>query len=64
MRRQALDRERPGDADALLVLVRLVVERLGLGVAGDRGVDLSRVMPSLMSGLLAIDLSVTCGTRL
>ena len=40
VRRQALDGERPGHPDALLVLVGLVVERLGLGVAGDGGVDL------------------------
>ncbi len=65
VRREALDRERPADADALVVLVGLVVEHLGLGVAGDGGVDLLRAScPSLMSGLLAMDLSVTCGTRL
>ena len=40
MGRQALDRERPRHADDLLVLVRSVEERLGLGVAGDGGVDL------------------------
>ena len=42
MRRQALDRERPGHADALVVFVGLVVERFGLGMAGDGGVDLLR----------------------
>ena len=40
MRREALDRERAGDADALVVLVGLVEEHLGVGVAGDGGVDL------------------------
>ena len=40
VRREALDGERPGDADALVVLVRLVVEQLGVGVARDRRVDL------------------------
>ena len=65
MRREALDRERPGHADARRVLVGLVVEQLGVGVAADGGVDLgSRDMPSRMSGLLAIDFSVMCGTRL
>ena len=38
--REALDRERAAHADALVVLVGLVVERLGVGVAGDGGVDL------------------------
>jgi hypothetical protein len=38
--REALDRERPGHADLLLVLVRLVVEVLELGLGGDGGVDL------------------------
>ena len=40
VRRQALHRERPGHADALVVLVGLVVEQLGVGAAGDGGVDL------------------------
>ena len=40
MRRQALDRERTGHADARRVLVGLVVEQLGVGVAADGGVDL------------------------
>ena len=64
MRREALDRERTAHTDALVVLVGLVVEQFGLGVTLDGRVDLLRVMPSLMSGLLAMDLSVTCGTRL
>ena len=52
------------DTRMRFVFVGLIVEHFGLGVAGDGSVDLLRVMPSLMSGLLAIDLSVTCGTRL
>ncbi len=40
MWRQALDRERPADPHPLVVLVGLVVERLGVGVAHDRPVDL------------------------
>ena len=40
VRRQALDGERPGHADARRVLVGLVVEQLGVGVAADGGVDL------------------------
>ena len=40
MRREALDRERARYADAPRVLVRLVVEQLGLGVPLDRRVDL------------------------
>ena len=40
VRRQALDRERPGDADLALVLVGPVVEQLDIGRLGDRGVDL------------------------
>jgi hypothetical protein len=40
VRAQALDGERAGDADLLLVLVGLVVEELELGLRGDRGVDL------------------------
>ena len=40
MRRKALDRERPGHADARRVLVGLVVEQLGVGVTADGGVDL------------------------
>ena len=40
MRREALDRERPGHADARVVLVGLVVEQLGVGVTADGGVDL------------------------
>ena len=38
--RKAFDRERPGHADPLGVLVGLVVEHFGIGPAGDRGVDL------------------------
>ena len=116
MRRQALDRERPGDADAGVVGVGLVVEIFDIGARGDRGVDLalagdarlppfgvrlvrrrparrravragSATLPmffvgaalsaarsgsstachfsqmSSISGLLAIDFSVMCGTR-
>ncbi len=37
---EALDRERPGHADLLLVLVGLVVEVFELGLGGDGGVDL------------------------
>ena len=37
--RQAFDRERPGDADLLLVLVGLVVEGFELGLGGDGSVD-------------------------
>ena len=40
MRREALDRERPGHADLLLVVVGLVVEVFKLGLGGDGGVDL------------------------
>ena len=40
VRRQALDGERPRHADALVVLVRLVVQQFGVGVAEDGGVDL------------------------
>ena len=40
MRRQALDGEGAGDADAFAVLVGLVVEVFELGAGGDRGVDL------------------------
>ncbi len=40
MRREAFDRERAGHTHALVVLVRLVVERFGVGVAGDGRVDL------------------------
>ena len=41
MRRQALDRKRPGDADAGIVGVRLVVEIFDIGTRGDAGVDLA-----------------------
>ena len=40
VRRQALDGERAGDADARLVLVGAVVEEFDVGAACDRGVDL------------------------
>ena len=40
MRREAFDSERPSDADAVLVDVRLVVEILESGLGGDGGVDL------------------------
>jgi hypothetical protein len=40
VRAQALDRERTGYADLLLVLVGLVVEVLELGLGGDGLVDL------------------------
>ena len=63
VRAQRLDRERAGDADLLRVLERLVVEQLEVGVPLDRRVDLARGMPSLMSGLFAIDFSVMCWTR-
>ena len=42
VRRQALDGERAGDPDLLLVLVGLVVEQLEVGVPLDRRVDLAR----------------------
>ena len=41
MRRQALDREGTGDADAGIVGVRLVVEIFDIGTRGDAGVDLA-----------------------
>ena len=41
VRRQGLDGEGAGDADAFFVLVGLVVEGLELGAGGDRGVDLA-----------------------
>ena len=40
MRRQALDRKGPGDADAVPVFIRLVVEILVVRLGGDGGVDL------------------------
>ena len=40
VRAEALDGERPSDADLLLVRVGLVVEVLELGLGGDGGVDL------------------------
>ena len=40
MRREAFDRERPGDADAVIVEIGLVVEIFEFGLGGDRGVDL------------------------
>ena len=40
MRRQALNRERPGHADFLVVRVRLVVEIFKLGLGSDGGVNL------------------------
>ena len=40
VRAKALDRERAGDADLLLVRVGLVVEVFELGLGGDGGVDL------------------------
>ena len=40
MRRQALDRERPGDANARSVGVGLIVEIFEFGLGRDRGVDL------------------------
>ena len=42
VRAQRLDRERPGDADGLLVLVGSVVQRLEVGMALDRSIDLAR----------------------
>ena len=39
MRREAFDGERPGDADALVVFVGLIVEQLGVGVTRDGGVN-------------------------
>ena len=39
VRGEALDRERPGDADLSLVLVGLVVEVFEVGLGGDGGVD-------------------------
>ena len=39
MRRDALDGERSGDADASPVLVRFVVEIFGVGLHGDGGID-------------------------
>jgi hypothetical protein len=40
VRREAFDGERAADADAPVVLVRLVVEQFGVGVAGDGDVNL------------------------
>ena len=40
VRREALDGERPGHADLLLVVVGLVVEVFKLGLGGDGGIDL------------------------
>ena len=40
MRRQAFDRERPGDTHASVIDVGLVVEIFDIGTGGDRGVDL------------------------
>jgi hypothetical protein len=40
MRREALDSERPADADLLGVVVGLVEELLEFGVSVDRGIDL------------------------
>jgi hypothetical protein len=40
VRRQALDRERPGDTDLAPVLVRLVIEQFDIGGPCDRLVDL------------------------
>jgi hypothetical protein len=48
VRREALDGERPGDADLLRVVVRLVVEVLELGLGGDRGVDLLLARDALL----------------
>ena len=47
MRRQAFHGERPRDPDSLGFLVGLVIEHLGVGLAGDGGVDFS--LPVLMS---------------
>jgi len=54
MRREALDRERPGDAHAARIGVGLVVEILDIGRTGDRGVDCllpgdARVLPRLVA---------------
>jgi hypothetical protein len=35
VRREALHRERAGDADALVVFVGLIVEQFGVGAAND-----------------------------
>ena len=40
VRRQALDRERPGHADFLLILVGLIVEIFAVSLRGDGGIDL------------------------
>ena len=40
VRRQALDRERAGDADTRIVGIGLVIEVFELGLGGDRGIDL------------------------
>ena len=54
----------PETRTLLGVLFGLVVENLALGVPRDCCIDLRWLIPDLMSGLLAIDLSVTCGMRL
>jgi hypothetical protein len=52
VRRQALDGERPGDADDVLVLQRLVKERLRLGVTVDGSVDFLTCHPRLDVGVV------------
>jgi hypothetical protein len=39
VRREALDGEGASDADALVVFVGLIVDQLGVGAAGDAGVN-------------------------
>lgn len=64
MGRETLHRERGTDTDPFLVFVRLVVKGFGIGMFAIAAAMAPRFMPSLMSGLLAMDLRVTCGTRL
>ncbi len=56
MRRQALDRERPGDAHSRFVFIGAVVAQFDVGGLGDRGVDLLltgyAALPPLRMGLL------------
>ena len=61
---KALYRKRSAHSHLLLVFVGLIEERFGVRMIGDGGVNLLARHPFLMSGLLAIDFSVTCGTRL
>ncbi len=63
VRGKALDGERPAYPDLLPILVRAVVELLEVGVPFDGPSISLRLIPSLISGLFAMDLSVMCWTR-